>query len=223
MPVVAVPDTTPADADESENGDAADQPANGNGQASREAAVSALRETIDSLARRGFRRLLVDGQAISIEDVDAAGLVGTTHAAGGRGSHPGRAGRARATDRLDRNRLSRGRRRGVRAPAGRRGWRRTDAAPVQRAVRVPQVRHRVRGPAAAALLVQQPVRRLPDVPRLRQRHRARPGPRRPGPGEDAAPGRRRAVDEAALPRRARDAEERGQAPRRAARHAVERD
>src|SRR5580765_5185003 len=76
MPVVAVSDATPADTDESENGDAADQLANGNGHASREAAVSALRETIDSLARRGFRRLLVDGQAISIEDVDAAGLSG---------------------------------------------------------------------------------------------------------------------------------------------------
>jgi excinuclease ABC subunit A len=76
MPVVAVSDTAPADTDERENGDAADQPANGNGHASREAAVSALRETIDSLARRGFRRLLVDGQAISLEDVDAAGLSG---------------------------------------------------------------------------------------------------------------------------------------------------
>src|SRR4029079_9691269 len=78
MPVVAVSDTTPADAYDSENGDAADQLANGNGngQASREAAVSALRETIDSLARRGFRRLLVDGQAIGIEDVDPARLAG---------------------------------------------------------------------------------------------------------------------------------------------------
>src|SRR4029079_7926146 len=55
MPVVAVSDTTPADAYYSENGDAVDQLANGNGPAPREAAVSALRETIDSLARRGFR------------------------------------------------------------------------------------------------------------------------------------------------------------------------
>ena len=76
MPVVAVSDTTPADTDEVENGDSPDQPANGNGHASREAAVSALRETIDSLGRRGFRRLLVDGQAVSLEDVDAAGLAG---------------------------------------------------------------------------------------------------------------------------------------------------
>src|SRR3954467_4855992 len=55
MPVGAVSGTTPADAEEGENGDSTDQPANGNGHASREAAVSALRETIDSLARRGFR------------------------------------------------------------------------------------------------------------------------------------------------------------------------
>src|SRR3954453_17969742 len=41
MPVVAVSDTTPADAEEGENGDSTDQPANGNGHASREAAVSA--------------------------------------------------------------------------------------------------------------------------------------------------------------------------------------
>jgi len=76
MPVVAVSDTTPADAEEGENGDSTDQPANGNGHASREAAVSALRETIDSLARRGFRRLLVGGQAFSLEDVEVATLAG---------------------------------------------------------------------------------------------------------------------------------------------------
>src|SRR6476469_5851575 len=57
LPLVAMSDTTPADAYDSENGDAVDQLANGNGPAPREAAVSALRETIDSLARRGFRRL----------------------------------------------------------------------------------------------------------------------------------------------------------------------
>ena len=49
---------------------------------------------------------------------------------------------------------------------------RPPAARVLRAVRVPDLRHRLRGPAAAALLVQQPVRRLPDLPRLWQHHRA---------------------------------------------------
>ncbi len=40
------------------------------------------------------------------------------------------------------------------------------------------LRHRLRDAAAAPLLVQQPVRRLRDLSRLRQRHRARHGPRR---------------------------------------------
>ena len=40
------------------------------------------------------------------------------------------------------------------------------------------LRHPVRDPPAAAVLVQQPVRRLPDVPRLRQHHRARHESRR---------------------------------------------
>ena len=45
------------------------------------------------------------------------------------------------------------------------------------------VRHRLRGSAAAAVLVQQPVRRLPDLPRLRQHHRARHGSGRAGSDE----------------------------------------
>ncbi len=70
---------------------------------------------------------------------------------------------------------------------------------LQRAVRVPHLRPVLRGPAAAAVLVQQPVRRLSDLPRLRQHHRARPRPGRPRRGQDAAAGRDRAVDQAALP------------------------
>ena len=63
---------------------------------------------------------------------------------------------------------------------------RRSPAYVQRAVRVPRVQHPVRAAAAAAVLVQQPVRRLPDLPRLRQHHRARHGPGRPGSVEVAS-------------------------------------
>ena len=82
--------------------------------------------------------------------------------------------------------------------------------PVLRAVRVPHLRHRLRGSAAAAVLVQQPVRRLPDLPRLRQHHRARHGPGRAGSDEVDPAGRDRAVEQAALPRAARRAEARGE-------------
>ena len=69
-----------------------------------------------------------------------------------------------------------------------------------RAVRVPDVRHPVRGAAAAALLVQQPVRRVPDLSRLRQRDGARSRARGAQPGQDAHAGRHRSVDQAAVPR-----------------------
>jgi excinuclease ABC subunit A len=76
MPVVAVPDQPPAaDLEEGENGEAEQAERNGNGSAS-SAATAALRETIQSLSRRGFRRLLVDGQTVGLEDVDVAALAG---------------------------------------------------------------------------------------------------------------------------------------------------
>ena len=80
---------------------------------------------------------------------------------------------------------------------------------VLRALRVPAVRHRVRGSAAAAVLVQQPVRRLSDLPRLRQHHRARHGSGRARSVEVDRAERHRAVEQAALPRAARRAEARG--------------
>ena len=46
---------------------------------------------------------------------------------------------------------------------------------------------RVRGAAAAPVLLQQPVRRLPDLPRLRQPDRGRPGPRGARQAQDAWP------------------------------------
>ena len=71
------------------------------------------------------------------------------------------------------------------------------------------MRHRVRDAAAAPVLVQQPVRRLPDLPRLRQHHRARHGSGRARSVEVDQPGRDRAVEQAALSRAAGRAEARG--------------
>ncbi len=71
MPVVAVPDR-PArgepDEEEAdrENGDEFEPPQN----------VDPWRETLQTLGRRGFRRVLLDGRAVTLEDVDPAALAG---------------------------------------------------------------------------------------------------------------------------------------------------
>ncbi len=86
-------------------------------------------------------------------------------------------------------------------------------------VRVPHLRHRLRDAAAAAVLLQQPVRRLRDVQRLRQHHRARHDAGGARPLEVDQPGRHRAVDQAALPQPPRRAEARGEEVGAAARRA----
>ena len=220
MPVVAVPDQPPAaDLEEGDNGEAEPAERNGNGSAS-SAATAALRETIQSLSRRGFRRLLVDGQTVGLEDVDLAALAGRAaiQVVVDRIQIDGEA-RARLADSIE----TAYREGGGAAFALQLAFERLrldDAASVQRAFRVPPLQHHLRRPAAAAVLVQQPVRRLPDVPWLRQRHRARHDARRPGSDEVDSPGRDRAVDEAALPVGAGRAEARGQAAGHPARHAV---
>ena len=66
MPVVSVPDTpAPADLEDGETVEAS----TGSG-----ARTDPLRETLRSLAKRGFRRLLVDGRAVTLEEVDVASL-----------------------------------------------------------------------------------------------------------------------------------------------------
>jgi excinuclease ABC subunit A len=66
MPVVSVPDTPlPADLADGETPDA---PSGTSGR------TDPPRETLQSLAKRGFRRLLVDGRAVSLEEVDVAAL-----------------------------------------------------------------------------------------------------------------------------------------------------
>jgi excinuclease ABC subunit A len=68
MPVVAVPDTPPpADLEE---GDVVESPG---ASAPR---TDPLRETLQSLAKRGFRRLLVDRRAVALEDVPPAAIAG---------------------------------------------------------------------------------------------------------------------------------------------------
>ena len=86
MPVVAVRDTIPAaeqepGEDRVENGvDEATLPLTaGEPEAAprgRAAPADAVGATIDSLTRRGFRRLLVDGQALAVEEIDRARLAG---------------------------------------------------------------------------------------------------------------------------------------------------
>ena len=69
MPVVGVPDSPPpADLDEGES------PEEGAGSGA--AAVEPLRATLDSLVKKGFRRLLVEGATVPLEEVEVAALAG---------------------------------------------------------------------------------------------------------------------------------------------------
>ena len=118
-------------------------------------------------------------------------------------------GDARAADRFDRDRVSGRRRRrvGDGACPTREGDRRTRRISSPNASSAAAAAS-LRGSAAAAVLVQQPVRRVPDLPRLRQHHRARHGSGGARSVEVDQPGRDRAVEQAALPLAARRAEAR---------------
>jgi len=78
MPVVSVPDAIPAG--DLEEGESPEPESNGDVAGRREKAVpaDAVQSTIDSLVKRGFRRFLVDGRAVSVDDLDRAALAGQT-------------------------------------------------------------------------------------------------------------------------------------------------
>ena len=163
-------------------------------------------------AEEGFRPAADRRPRAAFDDIDAAALrTGLLQVVVDRVQLIGRRRRAApAAHRFDRDGVSRRRRRSIR---GRMPHDRPVTEPTasfSRALRVPALRHRVRGSAAAAVLVQQPVRRVPDLPRLRQHHRARHGSRRARSVEVDQPGRDRAVEQAALSRAARRAEARGE-------------
>ena len=179
--------------------------------------VDPVAETLAALRRKGFGRLYVDGQTLSLEEVDPAVLQDRPMLQVIVDRREGRRRPAR------RGSPTRSRRPTPRAAAPAFAIELADCRsrrpPLQRALRVPQLRHSVRGAAAAAVLVQQSVRRVRRLPRVRQHHRARHEPGRAGPVEVDPPERDRAVEQAALSRPARRAEARGEgrqpAPRRA--------
>jgi excinuclease ABC subunit A len=76
MPVVSVPDAPPqADVEDADADFTAEQPSSPDGPQAN-AGLRAFQETIETLGRRGFRRLLVDGRAVGLEDVDLSTLAG---------------------------------------------------------------------------------------------------------------------------------------------------
>ena len=195
--------------------------------APRDSAAIRSPRRIDTLRRRGFGRLLIDGRAVAFDEVDRAALEGRTtlEVIVDRLKIDGEL-RTRLTDSIETSYREGG---GAafaivlgsgsgtdRGPAGSRADR------LLRTLRMPALRHRLRDAAAAAVLVQQPVRRLPDLPRLRQRHRARHGSGRARSVEVDQPGRDRAVEQAALPGAAGRAEARGAKSGTPARRAVAR-
>ena len=172
-------------------------------------APPAVAGTIEVLRRKGLARLLVDGRAVGLDEVNPAHsrLRNLEVVRRSRIQLGDEDPRQRLTDSIETAYLE----------GGGAAWAvehapRTveEAATVHRcfrALRVPALRHRLRRSAAAAVLVQQPVRRVPDLPRLRQHHRARHGPGRARSDEVDYPGRDRAVEQAALSRATRRPED----------------
>ena len=98
---------------------------------------------------------------------------------------------------------TRSRRPSARAAGARSPGTRARAAPaISERFECARLRARLRRAAAAAVLLQQPVRRLPVLPRLRQPDRGRPRPGGAGPAQEPGRGRRRALEQAPLPARA---------------------
>jgi excinuclease ABC subunit A len=81
IPLVVPPDHGASDGDgadeaEGEDGDLA--PATGGAKGRKARAAAAVSATIEGLRRRGFGRLLIDGQALAFDDIDPASLIGQT-------------------------------------------------------------------------------------------------------------------------------------------------
>ncbi len=176
--------------------------------------------TIESLRRKGFGRLLVDGRAVDVRRRMRPGVAAAARQPAGRrrsraDCRRGARSSASASPTRSRPRISK-----AGAPLGRSSSRvpnpgesripnpESHHVSVLGALRVPHLRHRLRRSAAAPVLLQQPVRRVPHLPRLRQHHRTRHGSGRARSVEVDPAGRDRAVDQAPLPRAARGAEAR---------------
>ena len=167
---------------------------------------SRTRSSIENLRAQGFVRVSVDGVVLHLDELLGANV-----------------DLAAAQGAARRRRPARRRRRGARPPRRRGatafsegdGDARASCSPtrsarrcarrvavtrlrVHRALRVPERRHARARADAAALLVQQPARRVPAVQRLRRGARVRRGAHRPVPRALAARRRDRSVDEAAL-------------------------
>ena len=171
-----------------------------------------ITETLDGLRRRGYARLLIDGQAVSLDEVDRATLKSraTLEVVVDRLRIEGDL-RSRLTDSIETCYREGGgaafavilRIRDPGIGSGALGSRiphpRSWQDRLLRALRVPDMRDYLRDAAATALLVQQSLRRMPDVSRVRQHHRARHGSGGAGSVEVDHAGRDRAVEQAALP------------------------
>src|SRR6266851_4838682 len=171
------------------------------------ASAAAIAATVENLRRKGFGRLLFDDRATPFDDVNPAALAG-------RGTLQVVVDRVQLGDEDQRRRLGGG------SGPDRGGARAARRSPLLRALRVPSVWHHLRGSAAEAVLVQQPVRRVSDLPRVRQHHRARHGPGRARSVEVDRAERHRALEQAALPRAAGGSETRRKEDRAPARHAL---
>ena len=192
---------------------------NGNG-------ADSVAATLEAAAAQGFRPAPASTAAPRCRSTTSSRrwLSRPRHAPGGRGPAADRAGHADAADRFDRNGLRRRGRRRVRggARAGGDGERRRSAELHRfserfecRTCGIPY-----EDPQPRLFSFNNPFGACPDLPRVRQRHRARHGPRRARPGALDPGERDRAVEQAALPDLPGRPEARGAGARRPAGRAV---
>ncbi len=167
------------------------------------------RKELAEFLKKGYQRVKVDGEVL--RDRRGAGARQEIHPRHRRGGRPHRGARrhrhaarglARAgaqARRRPRDRRDGGRRGGRRREGQQAAQRDRRAADLLGKIRLPGLRLHHPGGRAAPVLVQQPVRRLPEMRRARRRaaHRRRPGD--PGPRPHAESRRDRAVGEVVEP------------------------